>query len=187
MIVINDFGTDLFWYAAVAYGPHTSHTFHNTGNARFFRYFYLMYGDCVSEFRDVEDLSYLPTITLDTAKTESLEEWDYRNQIVDIGREAKFGTSLDKWITTKTSDQPMGCYIFLPTPIDKDLDIQILKQGFHTITASGKPHYVVVLEGPISVKPSTQIQTTQWFKIDTGKTIEVLLEERHQIAVIKEK
>lgn len=174
MIVVNRFVTDIFEYDVIVYGPHTSHTFHNVGNGRFYRYFYRMFGDCVTEFRTINDTSFLPVLTLDTAVSDD-------TTVVDIK------DSLGSYVTTKTTDKPMGGYLFKPNPVDRDLDIQILKEGFHTISSTTDPLYVVVLEGPISVKPATRVESSQWFKVVPGKTVEILLEQHQKVAVVKEK
>ena len=172
MIINNAVNAGPFVYCGIAYSPNTKTVYHNAGEGHYQSHIYVLAGSAVAYDRTIEDTSFLPVAT---------RSGDLPGTLIDVSE------GRDRWIETVAGDQGLMIVMFHPIPSSRELDIEILKEGLHRISATDKRKTIVVMDGKVDTNSGKKLESLQFAKLLPGNSVEINIHTGGVVAVVQDK
>jgi hypothetical protein len=168
MIISNALSAGSFLYCMTHVSPHEEAEYFNGGDGHYHQYAYLVEGYGIAEIRSV---SGGPIVAIDDTKQAGtlIDQSSYR----------------DMYYTIKTADSGVTLFFFNPVPSTRNLSVNIVNAGTHTVTATDKTITIVCITGPVTAA-GKEILSMQYAKVFSGSAIELVIPANAVCALVTE-
>jgi len=168
MILNNAVNAGGFIYCMASFTPWEFNEYHNIGDGHYHQWCYIINGWGKSELKD-----------LDGNVLRTVEEKTRPNDLIDLT------PAKDLLHCTTVFDSPLSMILFNPIPDTRNIQVEIVKNGTKTITATDVRTTAVCITGPVTINDK-QLKSLQHAKIFPGKTAEVTVPDHSILALVTE-
>lgn len=167
MISHNAINANGFIFCSVYQGPNETTLYFNDGEGQYHQQIYIIEGAVDTYPSDTE---VLPT--------------DAVNMPLSAGNLYDISHTKGKYVTGKTQANGASMVMFNPVPMDRKLDVKILKDAQTVqIAATDKKVTIVCLTGPVLVNDK-EVGSMQFVRLYPGKSATLTLDEGNICAIV---
>jgi hypothetical protein len=167
MISHNAINANGFIFCSVYQGPNETTIYFNDGEGQYHQQIYIVEGDIDTYPSDTEVLA-----------TDAVNAPLVSGVLYDISN------TKGKYVIGKTDDTGASMVMFNPVPLDRQLNIEILKDAqTKQITATDKKVTIVCLTGPVLVNDK-EVGSMKFVRLYPGKSATLTLDESNICAIV---